>query len=205
MKEWIPLFPLAVVLFPNSALPLHIFEQRYKVLITRSAQKGLEFGINCTNENSMAQTGCTATVERILQRYEDGRMDIVVRGQRRYKLHQVDAKQEVYLVGLVEFTSSVEDRVDLELARATIGLYHTLVEKAFQSDAHRFSPDEVGSGVSFLLAQKVGMSLDQRQRLLELATENERLGMLHQYLIEFLPKIQKAEDIERIIRNNGYL
>jgi ATP-dependent Lon protease len=207
METMIPLFPLPVVLFPGSALPLHIFERRYKLLINRSLRHGLEFGINFTEENRMADIGCTARVEEVLQRYEDGKMDIIVRGQRRYKLLSVDTAREAYSVGIIEALepASGASVVDPALARETVGLYNALTLLVYKSEEHHVSPDGVAVGLSFLLAQKAGMSLPRRQQLLELSTENSRLELLRDYLVDVLPKLKEAEEIKRVIQGDGYV
>ncbi|HMK38660.1 MAG TPA: LON peptidase substrate-binding domain-containing protein, partial [Bacteroidota bacterium] len=76
-ETWLPLFPLNVVLFPRSALPLHIFEERYKVLINECVERGTPFGVALAREKGMADVGCSAVVSSVTRRYDDGRMDIV--------------------------------------------------------------------------------------------------------------------------------
>ena len=205
MEEMIPLFPLPVVLFPGSALPLHIFERKYKLLINRSLRKGLEFGVNFTEENRMADVGCTATVDRVLRRYDDGRLDIVVRGGRRYRLRDVDMKREAYFVGSIEFIEPEREPLDSALAQETVDLHNALIHLVYKSQEHQVSPGEAIEGLSFLLAQKAGMSLLKRQQLLELKTENERLKALRDHLVEVLPKLKEVEEIQRVVQGDGYV
>ena len=80
MQGWLPLFPLQVVLLPEAELPLHIFEDRYKEMIGEVLRDKLEFGVVLANEKGIVNTGCTATVERVLREYPDGRLDIMARG-----------------------------------------------------------------------------------------------------------------------------
>ena len=77
----IPLFPLNVVLFPGATLPLHIFEQRYKVMIGHCLGKNREFGIILVSERGVAALGCTAAITRKIKDYPDGRMDILTQGR----------------------------------------------------------------------------------------------------------------------------
>ena len=79
----LPLFPLKVVLFPRTELPLHIFEERYKEMIGECVAEGTEFGIVLVLEQGLASTGCTAAIVDVIRKFPDGRMDILVRGQRR--------------------------------------------------------------------------------------------------------------------------
>ena len=205
MEEMIPLFPLPVVLFPGSALPLHIFERKYKLLINRSLRKGSEFGVIFTEENRMADVGCTARVDRVLRRYDDGKMDIVVRGGRRYRLREVDRRREAYFVGSVEFIEPEQDPLDPALAQETVDLHNDLIHLVYKSEEHQVSRGKVTEGLSFLLAQKAGMSLLKRQQLLELPTENERLRVLRDYLIDVLPKLKEVEEIKRVVQGDGYV
>ena len=85
-EQLLPLFPLQVVLFPHSLLPLHIFEDRYKLLIRECVTEKTEFGINLVQDGTLADVGCTAVVTTIVRRYDDGKMDIVVQGRQRYLL-----------------------------------------------------------------------------------------------------------------------
>ena len=71
----LPLFPLQVVLFPNSVLPLHIFEDRYKQLINECMAEKQEFGISLVQDNQVAKLGCTAIITQIMKKYDDERMD----------------------------------------------------------------------------------------------------------------------------------
>lgn len=204
-REILPLFPLRLVLFPHAALPLHIFEERYKILIDECVREGKEFGINCMRNDQIADIGCSAVVTDVLHRFEDGRMDIVVEGRRRYKLNGYETKKEPYLVGLVHYLDVAGERVDGTLERDTVRLYNTLIEEVYASKEHQVPFDVSGEGTSFLLAPKAGMDLDQRQRLLELSSENERLAMLHAYLAEVIPRLKQAQEIDRVIRSDGYL
>src|SRR5512143_3394490 len=85
--EILPLFHLNVVLFPQSQLSLHIFEERYKTLISECITYDSVFGINLIHEQQIRSIGCTASVKEVTKRYDDGRMDIIVEGRRRYTLH----------------------------------------------------------------------------------------------------------------------
>jgi Lon protease-like protein len=201
----LPLFPLQVVLFPNSALSLHIFEERYKVLINECVSNNKEFGIILVNESKMSETGCTATVKDVLQKYEDGRLDIVVQGGRRYKLYRYDYNLAPYTVGFVQYLENSDEPVDPALAQETIELFNKLVSVVYRQKFEPIPLDIRSDDLSFLLAQKAGMSLNQRQGLLELVSENKRLQMLREYFIDVIPKLAQLEEVERIIRSDGYV
>src|SRR5262249_19480674 len=98
----LPLFPLQVVLFPGAALPLHIFEDRYKEMIGEALRDKSEFGILLASSNGLASVGCTATIDRVLHEFPDGRLDILTRGRRRFELLLVNEERN-FLRGSVEF------------------------------------------------------------------------------------------------------
>src|SRR5271157_1901776 len=98
----IPLFPLRVVVFPRTPLPLHIFEERYKEMVSGAIRDQSEFGIVPAHENGIGSTGCTVKVEKLLQMYPDGRMDILTRGQRRFEIVTLNEEKE-YLQAEVNY------------------------------------------------------------------------------------------------------
>ncbi len=102
----LPLFPLQVVLLPGGELPLHIFEDRYKEMIGEVLRGelafGNEFGVVLSSEKGIVNTGCTATVDQVLRRYPDGRMDILTRGRRRFEIVEA-GRRASFLRGSVDF------------------------------------------------------------------------------------------------------
>src|SRR5512135_1448489 len=98
MSAQLGLFPLNAVLFPTSQLPLHIFEERYKELINACIREGRPFGVNLMENGTTHEVGCTARIAQVLTRYNDGRMDIVVEGERRYALLETDTTNQAYPV-----------------------------------------------------------------------------------------------------------
>src|ERR1700759_765180 len=98
----IPLFPLEVVLFPEAALPLHIFEDRYKEVVRVCSAARLAFGVVCAQREGLAVVGCTAEIVRVLETYPDGRMDILCRGSRRFEIENLDNSRS-FLQAEVDF------------------------------------------------------------------------------------------------------
>jgi Lon protease-like protein len=204
-EELLPLFPLNVVLFPASHLPLHIFEERYKALIRECIGNDSEFGISLAHEHHVADVGCTARVIRVLHRYDDGRMDIVVEGRRRYRLLRYEPQTHLYAVGAVAILDPVPGQVDAALARETRELYNRLITVVYKGSMQELSPGAEEINLSFVMAQKAGLDLAARQRLLNQDSENDRLEILHRYLAEVLPRLSRLEEIERIIASDGYV
>lgn len=201
----LPLFPLRVVLFPGSYLPLHIFEERYKVMIKECLADDLEFGINLTEEQVVAHVGCTAKVHDVRRVYEDGRLDIVVQGDRRFLLKAVEKGSFPYLTGICVYLDDVQETRDDSLAETTAAMYRELLSVVYPDRSDLPPVDPSDENMSFLVAQKAGMDLAQRQRLLELSSENDRLRLLHSYLSDVLPKIHEMEEIQRITRSDGFI
>src|SRR5271166_3919001 len=85
----IPLFPLDLVLFPGMPLPLHIFEQRYRIMIARCVKENLEMGIILAAETGIAKIGCTAEIVEQLKQYPDGRSDILCEGRALFRVVEV--------------------------------------------------------------------------------------------------------------------
>src|ERR1700761_8037787 len=103
----LPLFPLSVVLLPATPLPLHIFEERYKKMMSDLISGSTEFGVVLAKDDGIVNIGCTATVDRVLQRYDDGRLDLVAIGQRRFRVVSLNDDKS-YLRASVEFFNDEE-------------------------------------------------------------------------------------------------
>ncbi len=203
--EHLPLFPLQVVLFPHAALPLHIFEERYRALLRMCIKESVEFGIVMLKGDQLAEIGCSAAVTSVLQMYEDGRMDVLVEGRRRFRTLKVDDSQALYLIGNVEYLDERRELPDPDSFTDTVQKYNQLVGLVYGGKVKMLDPVVPLPDLSFVMAQKAGMDLDQRQHLLERETEDERLGLLNEYLTGVLPRLKKLEEVERIIRSDGYL
>src|SRR4029077_3381687 len=98
----LPLFPLRVVVFPRTPLPLHIFEDRYKEMVGEAVRGNSEFGIVLAKEDGIVNAGCTVAVEKVVKTYPDGRMDILTRGIRRFEIVGLNEDRK-YLRGELEF------------------------------------------------------------------------------------------------------
>src|SRR4051794_18464661 len=106
--QLLPLFSLSLVLLPGMKLPLHIFEERYRELMADVIPQNQEFGIVLAKERGIVNIGCTATVQKVLHRYEDGRLDIVVAGRRRFEIESLD-EEKSYLRAEIEFFDDEEE------------------------------------------------------------------------------------------------
>jgi len=210
--DQIGLFPLGVVLFPGAYLPLHIFEQRYRALIRDCIEQQQPFGINLLDNGELHLVGCTAHVHAVLRQYSDGRLDIVVRGERRYILQSFDDKSKPYYVGTIEYFDDHPNQQDIrfDLYQQCAMRYNSLVERVFPNpDQFKLSLERIpvieGSTPSYFMAQKAGLKLPQKQILLSMQSENERLKFLIEHLEDLLPRLDRAEQIYRVAQADGYL
>lgn len=198
----LPLFPLGLVLYPHERLPLHIFEQRYKELTRYCLEHDAPFGIVLFDEGEMARTGSTARIREVLNRYEDGRMDILVEGEQRFRLGQLYSRKS-YITADVELMEEEPDEgVDFALRERVITQHMKLLELAGRTV--RPTLYEGVDYLSFVLAQNAGLETAQKQELLELPSENERIEYLIHHFQQLIPRVEQREDVRRRIRSNGH-
>lgn len=197
----LPLFPLEVVLYPGEHLPLHIFEERYKEMIGHCLAEDDAFGVLLSEDSNMAEVGCTARVERIIERYEDGQMDLLARGEERFRLLQLYQK-ESYLTADVEKLEEPDRPAPSDLQERLITQHMKLLEVVGRTV--RPSIYENLPFLSYTLAQNAGLSLSQKQDVLELLTEEERIGYLVEHLEQLLPRLKEEGAIRRRIQSDGH-
>ncbi len=203
----IPLFPLNVVLMPEMALPLHIFEERYKLMIGECLDQSTEFGIVLSDGSGFHSCGCTAKIVHILKRYDDGRMDILTHGQRRFLLKEVYDDRS-YLRSKVVYFDDSEDNPPQDcrtLADRGLELLRELKRLTFHSDDAGLAEEMDLKSISFLLAGCEQLNVEDRQRLLEMTSVYDRLSQSVKMLAEILAQILRAEQIRKIIGGNGGL
>ena len=195
----LPLFPLRVVLLPGATLPLHIFEDRYKEMIGEALQNSTEFGVVQAGEKGILNIGCTATVREVVNRYDDGRMDILSIGRRRFEIFMLD-EEKSYLRGAVTFFDD-DDSEPAPVELTALALAGLKVLSAGQEPAE--ASDHPDSQLSF----KVGHLIEDlpfRQMLLGLRSETDRLRHIATYLPEYIAKLKRVEHIRKVAPTNGH-
>jgi len=197
----LPLFPLSLVLYPGEQLSLHIFEERYKDLTGYCLEHEVPFGIVRAEDQEWADVGTTARIEQVVRRYEDGRMDIVVRGEERFRIQDVHDRLSYYTAD-VALLEDEDAAVDLELKERVITQHMKLLELAGRT----VRPDlyENVDRLSFVLAQNSALDGERKQELLEYTTENERIRYLIHHFESIIPRIEQQEGVKRRIRSNGH-
>ncbi len=147
----LPLFPLQVVLLPGGELPLHIFEDRYKEMIGEVLRDHQEFGVVLASEKGVVNTGCTATIDKVLRRYPDGRLDILTRGRRRFEILLLNDERP-FLRGAVEFfDDEASDPPALDIQKLAVDGYNQMRE--LLSDPRLSDEESANPRLSFLLAR----------------------------------------------------
>jgi len=197
----IPLFPLQVVVFPRTQLPLHVFEDRYKEMIGKAIEDKSEFGIVLAKEDGIVNAGCTVLVEKVVERYPDGRMDIVTRGQRRFEILSLNQEKD-YLQGEVSFF----DDEDFEATPADLrdqALSHYRALSGLSAAREHGQPDLADPQLSFQIAQSLP-DLDFLNALLRHRSETIRLKQLNRFLSEYIPRQRTIERMRQLAPNNGF-
>jgi Lon protease-like protein len=198
----LPIFELPVVLLPTELLPLHIFEQRYRRMIARSQEQGEPFGIVFRDDDGGARSvGCTARVAEVLQRFDDGRLNIVVVGEVPFRvLDRFEAPEfpaaEVELID----PGGESEPGDPEAALGARDAFAALLEEV---SGERPDSDELEAQNAYALAGRVELPSKTKQRLLELRSEDERMRLLERSLAEVAVAIKRSEEIVERARTNG--
>lgn len=197
----LPLFPLQMVLLPGAQLPLHIFEQRYKEMMAEVLRDRMEFGVVLASDKGIAHEGCTATVDRVLRQYDDGRMDLLTLGRRRFEIVRLD-EERAFLRGAVEFFDDDEFTPPAPgLQRRAIEGYNQL--QALGSNEPLNVLEETNPQLSFRLAQPVP-DLILRQMLLSKRSEAERLRLLADFFPLYLLRQQRIQRVKAVAPRNGH-
>jgi ATP-dependent Lon protease len=197
----LPLFPLNLVLYPGERLPLHIFEERYKDLTQYCLDHNVPFGILRADDDSLAEVGTTALVQEVVTRYEDGRLDIAVEGKERFRLLEMHDEKSYY-TGDVELLEEEAVDLDLDLKERAITQHMKLLELAGRT----VRPDlyEEVEFLSYVLARNAALDGAQKQELLEVDSEAERIRYLIEHFESLIPRVEQKEDVHRRIRSNGH-
>lgn len=200
--ETIALFPLELVLLPGETLPLHIFEERYKRLMATLRADGGEFGVVLAEQDKMHEAGCAAALARVVEEFDDGRLNVLVEGRRRFHIVEVLPPDDPETETLRAMVSFFEDADDGSVAARdeTLAAFADLM-KALGLE----QPQVPGSDVplSFRLAAAVDFGAEVKQAMLESISETERLSQLTAVATTLLPRVEAQRKRSDAIRGNG--
>lgn len=200
MSQTIALFPLNIVAFPGEEINLHIFEPRYKELIKDCLLESGIFGIPSYVKTKI-DFGTTVRIEKVAKTYEDGRMDIVTRAERIFRV--MDFKnpypKKLYAKGEVTYLDNIDDsEAGLQIAmvektKELLQLINVISSVTIEYDANTYA-----------LAHKVGFSLDQEYELLKKLRESDRQRYIVDHLNQLLPSLKEVERLKEKIKSNGH-
>src|SRR5271166_3943965 len=194
-----PLFLLGIVALPGESVPLHVFEDRYRTMIEECIREKREFGIVWSSETELKPVGCACQIEETLERMDDGRLNILARGTRPFRLLERQDNLP-YPAGVVEFLDEPAEETDAQAAQTARELYGELVEQATDQ---RLSEDDLEELDAYAMAATVEFGADAKQELLELRSENARLRLLALLLRAAIKRLELVERAAARARSNG--
>lgn len=193
----LPIFELPLAALPSEQVPLHIFEERYKLMMADCLEGGSSFGIVLRTDAGARSVGCAAEVSRVLERFEDGRLNLIATGSFRFRvLDRFEGPD--YPMGLVERIPEPGPADGPELAA---------VRKVFQELLDAVGSDAEGatdSDSAFEIAARVELDVDAKQRLLEAMSEPERLKLLRDALAALVRQVESSRKLAERARGNGH-
>jgi Lon protease-like protein len=194
-----PLFPLGIVALPGEMIPLHIFEERYKTMMDECLREEREFGIVWLSDDGLREIGCACEIDRVLEKMEDGRMNLLARGTRPFRVLERQGHLP-YPAGVIEFVEDRPDTPDPELVKAAHEAYAELVRLATDKD-----PDEeqLAEMSAYAMAATVDFGLDAKQGLLDLRSENARLRLVTRLFRAAIKRLEFVDRAQERARSNG--
>jgi Lon protease-like protein len=194
-----PLFPLGLVALPGELIPLHIFEERYKAMMNECIEAESEFGIVWLSDDGLKTIGCAARIETVLERMDDGRLNLVARGTRPFRVLE-RIGHLAYPAGVIEFVHDRGDEVDPSLEQGARDAYAELVKRATDRE-----PDEaeLAEMDAYGMAATVDFGLDAKQGLLDLRSENARLRLVTRLFRAALKRLDFVDRAQARARSNG--
>lgn len=183
----IPLFPLDTVLFPGAALPLHIFEDRYREMIGECLAQKSEFGVVRGEPERLAVIGCTARIVRVLERFADGRMEILCEGTRRFEIEGLDDSRNFLQADVEFFEDEGQGSTRGEREECAALHYATLHLAGIDVPATHL---DLNGPVAFQLADALPSDLGFKQQLLGSRSDAERTARLRDFYQEMLPRLR---------------
>jgi Lon protease-like protein len=194
-----PIFPLGIVALPHELVPLHIFEERYRTMIGECIERRSEFGIVWVEDDELRPVGCAVEVSEVLERMEDGRMNILSRGTRPFRI--VSEQDDLpYPAAAVEFLLDKDEERDPATAKSAHDAYNDLVEEATD---RILDSEQVGAMTAYEMAATVDFGLEAKQGLLDLRSENARLRLVARLFRAAVKRLDFIEHAQERARSNG--
>ena len=194
-----PLFPLGIVAIPHELVPLHIFEERYRAMIDDCLADGREFGIVWAADDGLKANGCAMEVTEVLERHDDGGLDILTRGTRPFRIVE-EHFDHVYPAGAIEFLDDQPEPPDEPTVTAAHEAYGSLVEEATDTV---LEPELLEPLSAYEMAATVDFGPDAKQGLLDLRSENARLRLLTRLFRAAVKRLDFIERAQARAKSNG--
>jgi Lon protease-like protein len=199
LEQDFPLFPLELVALPTEAVPLHIFEERYKAMIEVCLTEDRDFGIVWLADDGLREVGCACRVEEVLETLEDGRMNILARGTEPIRIVERQGHLP-YPAGVVEFLSDRPEALNEALATEVRATYRELVQRATDRE---LGPEELVDLTAFDMVATVEFGLDAKQGVLDLRSENARLGLALRLFRAAIKRLEFVDRAQTRAKSNG--
>lgn len=194
-----PLFPLGLVALPSEAVPLHIFEERYRTMLGQCIESESEFGIVWMSDDGLRDIGCACEVEQVLEEMDDGRFNVLTRGTRAFRVLERQGHL-AYPAGVVEFLDDTPEEIDDEALTRARTVYADLVKRATDREPEQSELDELDA---YAMAATVDFGLDAKQGLLELRSENARLRLVTRLFRAATKRLDFVDRAQTRARSNG--
>lgn len=203
MTNFIPIFPLKIVVYPGELLNLHIFEPRYQQMIRECLEQKKPFGLPPVVENNVIELGTLMEITELVMEYEDGTMDIRTQGIGVFRILQQmpEIPEKLYSGAIVTYPENVMENGDDRLSRAIVAEVKRLYELLNVAEKFPTGKEEM---ISYEIAHFVGFSLQQEYEMLGLFTELQRLEYIRRHLNNIVPVIKELEEMKERIQRNGH-
>ena len=197
--EEIGLFPLGIVLLPTEQVPLHIFEPRYRELVGECLEDEREFGLVYADDDGMRPIGTRAAIVEVIERFPDGRLNIVIEGRERFRLLELTDGRSFH-TGQVEPIDDADDPGDAATIDRALELFARLVELTGTD----VEPPEAGQAqLSFAVAGRFELSASLKQELLQETSERARLVRVCEILEGAAAAVERQREIAALAQRNG--
>ena len=202
MTNFIPIFPLSIVVYPGEDLNLHIFEPRYKQLITECHASGRLFGIPAVIDNRVQDYGTLMRITEITTVHENGEMDIKTQGEKVFRVLEVikEVPDKLYSGAIVNYPHNYEEG-NPEVMRRVMNSIRELHRLLKVSKDFKNKDEEIKS---YDVAHHIGLSLQEEYELLNLLNERQRQEYLKRHLTKVIPMVAGMEQLKEKIKMNGH-
>ena len=202
MTNFIPIFPLSVIVFPGENLNLHIFEPRYKQLIAECFEQKKPFGIPAVVNKELKELGTLVEVKEVKKLYDDGQMDITTKGVKVFKVLELikEVPEKLYSGAIVTYPGNEDDGNRLLMQKVVKGI-KALHQQLLVSKDFKKPEDELNA---FDVAHHMGLNTDEEYELLGLFREAQRQEYLKRHLSKVLPMLAEMDNLKEKVKLNGH-